>query len=537
MSNLKSQRNSPALRDDIDLTDLSAVETKDADYLFPARGGEEVDWGLALSGGGIRAGYFSLGAMKALYDKGLIDKIDVISSVSGGGYASYWLYTDYKKFGAGGKFGDSAFSDANFIQNICELQNIKKAGFVPTASLLKIIFNLRGRAFSRYKSAIEKSFGNLSDEELRENKIDKTPLDFLNNEIKNADVPYFIINTTLRLNKKEHLNPSLRLFEITPHFRGNPSLRYENWTDGKQLSLSESIAASAAPKWKIAHPVYNYAAEIFNKNTLYLSDGGHFENLAALALIRRKVKNIIIVDAEEDATYEFGAYTTLQKLLRDENIKINLQIPAIEDFLNKYKRCRRKNSKECKQKNRQYDEKKLYPDSVSIGATTSSQEKNDSEKTEIISRIYYIKMTMPEEIFPPEVLNRRKKERKEARENPEYQEWEKYFAQRLADRNKNGCSTKDLNFSADKTLYTQMYKHRVLTYSELINNPQFGDTPYLWGKMKFFETMSKIDPFFTYKFPHITTIDQSFLSDQAEAFVGLGYLQTSKMKIVDSEMR
>ena len=54
-----------------------------------------MDWGLALSGGGLRSAAFSIGAMKALYDLGLLDDIDVISSVSGGGYASFWLYSRY----------------------------------------------------------------------------------------------------------------------------------------------------------------------------------------------------------------------------------------------------------------------------------------------------------------------------------------------------------------------------------------------------------------------------------------------------------
>jgi hypothetical protein len=42
--------------------------------------------GLALSGGGIRSSAFCLGAMQALHDRGLIDKIDYLSTVSGGGY-------------------------------------------------------------------------------------------------------------------------------------------------------------------------------------------------------------------------------------------------------------------------------------------------------------------------------------------------------------------------------------------------------------------------------------------------------------------
>src|ERR1700737_1920531 len=42
--------------------------------------------GLALSGGGIRSAAFCLGAMQALDTQGVIEKIDYLSTVSGGGY-------------------------------------------------------------------------------------------------------------------------------------------------------------------------------------------------------------------------------------------------------------------------------------------------------------------------------------------------------------------------------------------------------------------------------------------------------------------
>lgn len=41
--------------------------------------------GLALSGGGTRAASFSVGVMKALEKQKILDRVDVISSVSGGG--------------------------------------------------------------------------------------------------------------------------------------------------------------------------------------------------------------------------------------------------------------------------------------------------------------------------------------------------------------------------------------------------------------------------------------------------------------------
>jgi hypothetical protein len=46
---------------------------------------------LCLSGGGIRSAAFSLGVIQALADKGLLQKFDYLSTVSGGGYIGAWL--------------------------------------------------------------------------------------------------------------------------------------------------------------------------------------------------------------------------------------------------------------------------------------------------------------------------------------------------------------------------------------------------------------------------------------------------------------
>lgn len=48
--------------------------------------------GLALAGGGTKASAFSIGVMQGLTTTGLIEKVDAISNVSGGGYAALWYY-------------------------------------------------------------------------------------------------------------------------------------------------------------------------------------------------------------------------------------------------------------------------------------------------------------------------------------------------------------------------------------------------------------------------------------------------------------
>lgn len=47
---------------------------------------------ISLSGGGTRSASFSIGALAGLYDSGVLQHTDVISTVSGGGYAGYFLF-------------------------------------------------------------------------------------------------------------------------------------------------------------------------------------------------------------------------------------------------------------------------------------------------------------------------------------------------------------------------------------------------------------------------------------------------------------
>ena len=69
--------------------------------LRPALGSKVV--GLALSGGGIRSSAFCLGTMQALHTRGLIDKIDYLSTVSSGGYIGTSM-TAAMSTGSAGKF-------------------------------------------------------------------------------------------------------------------------------------------------------------------------------------------------------------------------------------------------------------------------------------------------------------------------------------------------------------------------------------------------------------------------------------------------
>jgi len=73
-----------------------------------------------------------------------------------------------------------------------------------------------------------------------------------------------------------------------------------------------------------------------NAKYWYLTDGGHFENLAAYELIRRRLKLIVVVDAGADPTYDFSDLGTLVRKARlDFGAEIQfLDERELDSFLN-----------------------------------------------------------------------------------------------------------------------------------------------------------------------------------------------------------
>jgi hypothetical protein len=75
-------------------------------------------WGIGLSGGGIRAATFCLGALQKLASADLLKNFEYVSSVSGGGYlasALQWWWSQDKNFGTGPSnfpFGSELYANA-----------------------------------------------------------------------------------------------------------------------------------------------------------------------------------------------------------------------------------------------------------------------------------------------------------------------------------------------------------------------------------------------------------------------------------------
>ena len=297
----------------------------------------EAEWGLALSGGGIRSATVVMGALKALYDRGVLDQVDVISTVSGGGYAAYWLYSrEYRDRSLSEQgFGATSFENSSFLQGACEVATTNNfvnkvkvvgrwaVGLHPTRSYRGALLRTYGQA----AYDVPRSY----DRTPRRTKADSTglvsdslKLEFhdLRDMVKRSEVPNWIVNARVYRPRAEEgwLDG---MYELTPFHRGTARDGFRPWIDTTSYEVLDGVSASgAAVAFALNRTLPERVAD--QARPIRLSDGGHGENLGALALIRRRVPNIIIVDAEHDPTLKLTAYRNLKKRLGEWGIMFHV---------------------------------------------------------------------------------------------------------------------------------------------------------------------------------------------------------------------
>jgi hypothetical protein len=110
-----------------------------------------------------------------------------------------------------------------------------------------------------------------------------------------------------------------------------PTLALLNVRLGYWLENPHYIARGTAKPAPVSRRVWVY---LYNELTgrlyedtdlVYLTDGGHIENLGIYELLRRKCRLIIVVDGEEDRAMRFHAFSTVQRYARiDLGIRISV---------------------------------------------------------------------------------------------------------------------------------------------------------------------------------------------------------------------
>lgn len=193
--------------------------------------------------------------------------------------------------------------------------------------------------------------------------------------LKENDLPSFVINTTAKIDDDDLEYRSGKfsntIFEFTPFSYGSDSFGYQY--DNFPMDVHTAVATSGAAfdssrmpgEWAwlsnvlnlnlgywirnpnvkqskvVKHNLLPFPFYLFyrGKNDLrgtsiYLTDGGHSDNLGAFSLIRRMCKNILIIDAEYDPEYGFDAYYRLKRKLKSE-FNINITIDGIDSLQTK----------------------------------------------------------------------------------------------------------------------------------------------------------------------------------------------------------
>lgn len=423
---------------------------------------------LGMSGGGIRSALFNFGVLKALYDDGVLSKADIVSSVSGGSYLNYWLYTEQLQ-NLDKPFGYSLFHDSQFPARLCEFT--VRSNFVPFKymawRLPQRLWNteaLRGLYDERFRL----TFGSADSD----SALTITDL----KQVVEAGHPYPIFNASTYGSMPGAESWPQRVFELTPIHYGNLLTRTAWEAPGappRTWDLSTAALASGAALSMLKR---RFDAPLQGIEKTHLWDGGKTENLGAVAPLVRGTGKLIIVDAQMDPSEgEFSAIDNLQRRMHELGTELSLDRSG---------------------------DPAVYP---GVATTAPSLE----------SRLYYVKMKIPQSLR--DTINRefRSGLAGESELPPPYVE---AYEQFLAVRGKSDGERWECEGSRGRGMDVE--KLMLVSTAAYISYAEGGG---LYRRLLRWEP-----PLFgsaiTHKFPRTATVDQSMYLDQALAYVGLGYL-------------
>ncbi len=164
-------------------------------------------------------------------------------------------------------------------------------------------------------------------------------------------LPLWILNTT---NAPQGMGTDQsRIFEITPFGQGseltgymrNGKLAIEDMGTAVRASAAAVDAQGAGEKyaqtWSARNylfPLAEWGVTVDNKfqdspKRFRLSDGGHSENLGVYSLLRRGVRDIIVVDAAEDVEGRMADLCKLRSMLSTERVTLTFseELPLLDE--------------------------------------------------------------------------------------------------------------------------------------------------------------------------------------------------------------
>jgi hypothetical protein len=107
------------------------------------------------------------------------------------------------------------------------------------------------------------------------------------------------------------------------------------WWLGNPGPSGETSCRELGPTFAIKPLIYEaFGLTTADKKYVYLSDGGHFENLGLYEMVRRRCRHIVVCDARCDGSYKFEDLgNAIRKIAIDLGVKITFY--GIEDLRNR----------------------------------------------------------------------------------------------------------------------------------------------------------------------------------------------------------
>jgi len=421
---------------------------------------------IALSGGGIRSAAFSIGVLKGLEEKGVLAATDVISSVSGGGYALAWYYIKHLEVYENTRpehkqpkpdvFSPESLealaSRARFITKTHMAGGIlANILFIPVNVVLNGLWGMHNNttpARRMYQEEIVKTFmDERATVRLQDLTADKDCREVDGTTGTCSLLTYFklplpIVNTTARIDDDRNRHNSYlarTVFEFTPLRFGNDGFDYV--TTGEQpypLSFAEAIAVSGASadasilpgsglqivgsalnqdlgyfidnynepeggKWYkiLPFPFYLFMDSYRRDKQgtdIYLSDGGHAENLGAYSLVRRLCRQITIVDAEHDPGYTFESYFKLKAALR-RDMHVDLSVPEIDRVDRSLEWENQTGSRAGRWREVPVKPGVTWATPVADGSIGRFPVESDEQTTDLTLKVKYVKLSIDRRLF------------------------------------------------------------------------------------------------------------------------------------------
>ena len=272
--------------------------------------------GIGFSGGGIRSASLNLGISQALHRAGVFDHCDYMSTVSGGGYVGSSISTLMR-------------SRETLRSEIAGTVSIERTAGVaderPGEQVVTVTPE-RGTGQPRtYRFTERAALGVMPGERIAAGRSLLRPRAMRGRseiagsvEVETAEAGARIVRVTGRSGEEP------REYRYTRF----DTLRVKQ---GDQVSVGEKLilrrdTQGSRFRWRVRPAVLLREARSKLDEThdwVNLSDGGHIENLAAIELLRRRCKYIIIGDGEADPKLQFAG---LARLMRYASIDLGIRI-------------------------------------------------------------------------------------------------------------------------------------------------------------------------------------------------------------------